>query len=239
MNFVDEENFAFVNVAEDADQVQLLLQHRTGGLLNSHAQFRGDDAGERGLTQARRAVEQHMIHGFAALLRGFDRDGEIFLDFGLAGEIGQTDGPQRGFELPLLFAKRRRNDALFPHEVSVYAADRDHSDTAPVLTRGGTSASKSFGSVADRALRHRRLRQPRGPHRSSSARRSRLLPPALKALLGARRIRPRGHAGRDPACRAAPAPCAPRFSCRRRESAPVARPRRIESPRPVPPRPCR
>ena len=42
------------------------------------------------------------------------------LTFGLAGEIGQTAGAQRGFELPLLFAQRRRNDALFAHEASVY-----------------------------------------------------------------------------------------------------------------------
>ncbi len=103
MDFVDEENFALLNVAQDAHQVEFLLQHRTRGLLDAHAQLGGDDPGERGLAQAGRAVEQHVIHGLAAVFRGFDGDGEILLDLGLAGEIGQAVRAERGFELPLLF----------------------------------------------------------------------------------------------------------------------------------------
>ncbi len=120
VNFVDEENFALLNVAQDAHQVELLLQHRTRGLLNADAQLRRDDAGQRRLAQARRPVEQHVIHRFAALLRGFDGDREIFLDLRLSREIGEPARAQRGFKLPLLFAQRRRNNALFAHEVLVY-----------------------------------------------------------------------------------------------------------------------
>ncbi len=116
-----KKNLPFVNVAENAYQVQLLLQYRTGGLLNSDAQFRCNNSGERGLAQAGRAVEQHVIHGFAPPAGGFDRDGEVLFDFGLTCEIGQASGPERDFELPLLFAQRRRNDTLITHEVSVYA----------------------------------------------------------------------------------------------------------------------
>ncbi len=120
MNFVDEENFALLQITQDADQIELLLQHRARGLLDVHAEFGGDDSGERGFTQSRRAIEQHMIHRFAALLGGLDGDREILFDLRLAREIGQARRAQSGLELPLVFLQRCRNDALFPHEVSVY-----------------------------------------------------------------------------------------------------------------------
>ena len=112
MDFVDEENLALLDVAEDAHQVELLLQHGPGGLLDTHAQLGGDDPGERGLAQARRAVEQHVVHGLAAAARRFDGDGEVLLDLGLAGEIGQPLRAQSGFELPLVFLQRRGDNAL-------------------------------------------------------------------------------------------------------------------------------
>ncbi len=70
------------------DQVELLLQHGTRGLLDPHAQLGGDDPGERGLAQARRSIQQHVVHGLAAAARCFDGDGEILLDLGLTGEVG-------------------------------------------------------------------------------------------------------------------------------------------------------
>ena len=120
MDFVDEENLALLNVAQDADQVEFFLQHRSGGLLDAHSQLGGDDPGERGLAQARRAVEQHVVHGLAAAAGSLDSDGEVLLDLGLTGEIGELLRAERGFELPLFFAERRGNDALFSHEVLVY-----------------------------------------------------------------------------------------------------------------------
>ena len=36
VNFVDEEDLARANIGEDAGEVQLLLQDRPGGLLESH-----------------------------------------------------------------------------------------------------------------------------------------------------------------------------------------------------------
>ena len=58
------------------------------GLLDGHAQLGGDDPGERGLAQARRAVQQHVVHGLAGGAGSLDGDGEILLDLGLAGEVG-------------------------------------------------------------------------------------------------------------------------------------------------------
>src|ERR1700680_1111439 len=90
------------------------------GLLPADAQLGRDDARERRLAEAGRPVEQHVIHGLAAVFGGLDRNRQILLHPGLSGEVGQTDGAKRGFKLPLLFAQRRRYNALFPHEVLVY-----------------------------------------------------------------------------------------------------------------------
>ena len=94
------------DIAQDAGQVELLLQHGTGGLLEWHAEFLGDDGGERGLAQSRRAVEQHVVHGFAALPGRFDRDREVLFELGLAGEIGEPPRAQPGLELALVFLRR-------------------------------------------------------------------------------------------------------------------------------------
>ena len=39
MDFVDEEDFALLDIAENTDQIQLLLQDRPGGGLNADPQF--------------------------------------------------------------------------------------------------------------------------------------------------------------------------------------------------------
>ncbi len=70
------------------DQVEFLLQHGTRGLLDGHAQLGGDDPRQRRLAQARRPVQQHVVHRLSAAARGFNGDREIFFDLGLAGEVG-------------------------------------------------------------------------------------------------------------------------------------------------------
>ena len=74
MNLVDEEDLARANVGQDACEVQLFLQDRPGGLLESHAQLAGDDGSECRFAQAGRPVKQNMIHGFAAFQRSFNGD---------------------------------------------------------------------------------------------------------------------------------------------------------------------
>ncbi len=64
-----------------------------------------------------------MVHGLPAVFSGLDRNGQVLLHLGLSREIGQTDRAKRGFKLPLLLAQRRRDDALFLHEVLVYLPD--------------------------------------------------------------------------------------------------------------------
>jgi len=50
-----------------------------------------------------------------AMARGFDGDGQVFLDLGLPREIGQPLRPERGLKLAILFVQGSRNDALFSH----------------------------------------------------------------------------------------------------------------------------
>ena len=113
MNFVDEENLAVLDRAEDAGEIELLLQHRAGGLLKADFQFLRDDGRERGFAQARRAVKQHVIHGLAAFARRVDGDLQILFEPGLAGEIGQAARAQTGFELALLFVPGCRDETCY------------------------------------------------------------------------------------------------------------------------------
>jgi hypothetical protein len=103
VNLVDKENLARLDRAQDAREVELLRQNGSGGLLERDVEFLGDDRGESRFTQAGRAVEQHVIHGFAALAGGLDGDAQIFLETLLAGEINQAPGAQSNFKLALFF----------------------------------------------------------------------------------------------------------------------------------------
>jgi hypothetical protein len=58
----------------------------------------GDDVRQRGLAQARRAEQQHMVHRFGAALGRLDEDFELAADFLLADVIRQPLGPQRALE---------------------------------------------------------------------------------------------------------------------------------------------
>ena len=99
VDFVDEENLARANVAENPGEVEFLLKHRPRGGTERHLQFLPDDGGQRGFAQSRRPVEQHVVHGFAAHAGRLDGDSEVLLQLGLAREIGQTARAEARFEL--------------------------------------------------------------------------------------------------------------------------------------------
>ena len=48
VDLVDEENLARTDVGQHARQIELLLQNRGRRSVRNHAQFAGDDGGERG-----------------------------------------------------------------------------------------------------------------------------------------------------------------------------------------------
>jgi hypothetical protein len=111
VNFVDEENLAMEDAAEDAGEIQFLLQHGAGCLREGNVELLRDDGRERGFAQAWRAVEKHVIHGLAAFARRVDGDLQILFEPRLPGEIGQTAWAQTGFELALVIAAESRDQA--------------------------------------------------------------------------------------------------------------------------------
>ena len=70
MDLVDEQHVARLQVGQQRREIARPLEHRARGLTQVHAQLGGDDVGERGLAEARRAEDQHVVERFAALARG-------------------------------------------------------------------------------------------------------------------------------------------------------------------------
>ncbi len=61
MDLVDEEHVPCLEVGEDRRQVAGSLDGRTGGDADVHPHLVRQNVCQRGFTQARGAVEQHMI----------------------------------------------------------------------------------------------------------------------------------------------------------------------------------
>ena len=112
VDLVEEQHLALAQVGEDGGQVALDLQRRAGGLLEADVELVGDDGGERGLAQAGRPEEQHVIERFAARFGRFKRDGQLLLGFGLADEFAEPAGPQLEFEA-VFFVGARGGDEAF------------------------------------------------------------------------------------------------------------------------------
>ena len=87
VNLVEKQHLALAQIGEDRGQVALDLQRRPRGLLKAHVELVGNDGGQRGLAQPRRAEEQHVIQRLAARFRRLKRDRQLFLGLGLADEL--------------------------------------------------------------------------------------------------------------------------------------------------------
>ena len=72
----------------------------------------GDDVGQGGLAQARRAAEKQMVQGFAALLGGLHRDFQPLLDIRLPGELGKKRRAQRHLQRRVRLCQHVRNHSL-------------------------------------------------------------------------------------------------------------------------------
>ena len=99
MDLVDEEDVALLQVGEQAGHVDLALERRPRGGVHADAELVGDDAGQRGLAEAGRAGQQHVVEGVAALLGGLDEDLELLLGHALADEVGEPAWPQAELEV--------------------------------------------------------------------------------------------------------------------------------------------
>ena len=95
VDLVDEQDVAVLEVGEQGSEVARLGDHRAGGGAEADPHFASEDAGERRLAEAGRAVQQHMVERFAAALRGGDEHPQILPRRLLADELVERLGPKR------------------------------------------------------------------------------------------------------------------------------------------------
>ena len=72
MDLVDEEDVAFAQVRERADEIARLLERRAGGRADVDAELARDQLGERRLAESRRAEEQRVVERLAPRQRRVD-----------------------------------------------------------------------------------------------------------------------------------------------------------------------
>ena len=109
MDFVDEEDRAFLDVGQKRQQVGGLRQGRPAGHLDRRAQFVRQHRGERGLAEPRRAVEENVAERLLEFLRRVDRDRQPPGDCLLADHLAQELRPQRRIALAIVVRYRSNN----------------------------------------------------------------------------------------------------------------------------------
>ena len=66
MDLVDEQDVAVLEIGEQGGEIARLGDHRPGGGAKADAKLARDDLRQRGLAEAGRAEEQHMVERVAA-----------------------------------------------------------------------------------------------------------------------------------------------------------------------------
>ena len=92
VNFVDEKHIVRFERSEQPCQIAGLVEHRTGGELEAHPEFVGNDIGEGCLSQAGRAVEEGVIERFTTLFGRFDKDTEVVHHLRLPRKVVKRKG---------------------------------------------------------------------------------------------------------------------------------------------------
>ena len=94
VNLVDEQDVARLEIGKQRRKVAGFCDHRTGCGAEVHAQFARDDLRQRGLAEARRADEQHVVERFLARARRLDEHAQVRARLFLADEVRQSLRPQ-------------------------------------------------------------------------------------------------------------------------------------------------
>jgi hypothetical protein len=111
MDFIEEEDLFFFQRSEDGGEVAFAFEERAGAGFDGDLEFIGDDLGEGGFAEARRAVEENVVEGFTAVAGGFESDGDIFFDAFLADVFGKSFGTDAGVQAGVVILQRAGNDA--------------------------------------------------------------------------------------------------------------------------------
>src|SRR5262249_17110117 len=98
MNFVEEENLALLERRENRGEIAFGFEKRAGAGLDGNFKFVGDDLCERGLAEAGRTVEEHVIERFTSVLCRLESDRDVFLHALLADVLVEGPGTNAGVD---------------------------------------------------------------------------------------------------------------------------------------------
>ena len=101
VNLVHEEHAPRLERRQEGSDVALALERGSGGLHEGNLELGGEDLGERGLAEPRRAGKQHVIECLAARTRGLERHRELLPQGLLPHEVIHQPWAQRAIELVL------------------------------------------------------------------------------------------------------------------------------------------
>ena len=206
MDLVDEQHVVRLQVRQQRRQVAGALDHRSGGLSQIHAQLVRDDVRERGLAEARRAEDQHVVERLAPVARGLDEDLHLRLDRRLADVVGELLRAHGAIERCLVALRACRYDAVLLDHFDCRRLQRLADQFFSRLHRSvdRLQQARHFGRlVAERDQRAERLRlwTDRGLRGSAAGRdhdaRARRIPSPDRAF---RRPGARRSCGRRPEC---------------------------------------
>ena len=115
MDFIDEQHVAGFKIGQQRGQIARPLQHRTRGLAQVDLHFVGEDVGERGFAQARRAEDQHVVQRFGAFARGADENLHLLAHHRLANVVREMTRTDLPVERDFFGALAGRNQAGVRH----------------------------------------------------------------------------------------------------------------------------
>ena len=136
MDLVYKQDVVLIEVRQQRCQIPGLFNGRAGGDADIDAHFLGNDAGQRGFSQARRAVEQHVIQRFRAAAGGFNEDRQVLLGLLLPDVLRQCVGTQ-GCLAGVLSEERLGDNRLL---VDVCAEVDAHAVPSPTLPFSSATA---------------------------------------------------------------------------------------------------
>ena len=144
MNLIHEQHVARLEVRQQSGQIARALQHGTRGLPQVDLEFVGDDVCERGLAEARRTEDEHVIQGFAAHARRLHEDAHLGLHVGLTHVVGEALRPNGSIDDFVVPPTRAGNDPILfdSHARSqAFAADFRARRMISVVDSPGSSAA--------------------------------------------------------------------------------------------------
>ena len=115
MDLVDEQDIPGLEVCQDCGEVAGPLDHRPRCGAEADPKLAGDDLRQRGLAEAGRAVQQHVVQRLAAGAGGLDEHREVLARGLLADEFGEGLGAKVGLRRILLAADGGDGAGLVAH----------------------------------------------------------------------------------------------------------------------------